>query len=29
MVMPNAPEEFKMYIEGKTKKVKEISEMSK
>jgi hypothetical protein len=29
VAMPNAPEEFKMYIEGKTKKVKEISEMSK
>ncbi len=29
MAMPNAPEEFKMYIEGKSKKTKEISEMPK
>jgi len=29
MAMPNAPGDFKMYIEGKNKKVKEISEMPK
>lgn len=29
MSMPNAPEEFKMYLEGKSKKVKELSEMPK
>jgi len=29
IAMPNAPEEFKMYLEGKSKKVKELSEMSK
>jgi hypothetical protein len=29
IAMPNAPEEFKMYIEGKNKKVKELSEMPK
>ena len=29
MAMPNAPDEFKMYIEGKSKKVKELAEMPK
>ena len=29
MAMPNAPEQFKMYLEGKSKKVKEISELPK
>jgi hypothetical protein len=29
MAMPNAPEEFKMYLEGKSQKVKELSEMPK
>ena len=29
MAMPNAPEDFKMYIEGKNKKVKELAEMPK
>jgi len=29
IAMPNAPEEFKMYLEGKNRKVKELSEMPK
>jgi len=29
MAMPNAPDDFKMYIEGKNKKVKELAEMPK
>ncbi len=29
MAMPNAPEEFKMYLEGKNKKVKELADMPK
>jgi hypothetical protein len=29
MAMPNAPEQFKLYLEGKSKKVKELSEMPK
>lgn len=29
MAMPNAPEVFKMYLEGKNKKVKELAEMPK
>lgn len=29
IAMPNAPEEFKMYLEGKNKKVKELAEMPK
>ena len=29
LAMPNAPDDFKLYIEGKNKKVKEISEMPK
>ena len=28
MAMPNAPEEFKLYLEGKNDKVKELSEMT-
>lgn len=29
MAMPSAPEEFKMYLEGKSKKTKELAEMPK